>query len=294
MPTIDLADPIQFLESVLFESLGYEVSVANYELLSGGDINTTLRIDTEQGFFVVKWNEQAGDDLFEAEAKGLQLLQKAGSIRVPEVINYGRKAEKAYLLLQHIERARPKAEYWAELGRRLAGLHQQTNSLFGLDYDNYIGALRQTNTRTNDGIQFFIESRLKVQVGLAFYNSQLPKCLYDKFFELYERLPELLPAEPPALLHGDLWSGNLLVDEQGEPCLIDPAVHYGLREMEIAFTRLFGGFHENFYNAYREAFPLAPGFEQRVDIYNLYPLLVHVNLFGSGYLPGVERVLEKF
>ncbi len=294
MSPFDLADPIQFLESILFEGLGYEVPVEYFELLSGGDINTTLRIHTKAGFYVVKWNEQAGDDLFEAEAKGLRLLQEAGAIRVPEVINYGRKAERGYLLLQHIGSARPKADYWRDLGTGLAAVHRQTNTLFGLEYDNYIGSLKQSNTRTDDGIRFFTESRLKAQAGLALYNNKLPRSLYDKFSKLFEKLPELLPAEPPALLHGDLWSGNLLVDEQGEPCLIDPAVHYGLREAEIAFTRLFGGFHDDFYSAYEEAFPLAPGFEQRVEVYNLYPLLVHVNLFGSGYLPGVERVLNKF
>lgn len=294
MNSIDLADPIQFLESILFEGLGYDVSVDSYELLSGGDINTTLRIDTREGKYVVKWNEQVGDDLFACEAKGLQLLEKAGAIRVPAVINYGRKAEKAYLLLQHIGSARPGAGYWNDLGTQLAALHRHTHSYFGLEYDNYIGSLRQSNPRTEDGIQFFIESRLKVQAGLAFYNGQLPKNLYDKFTGLYEKLPELLPAESPALLHGDLWSGNVLVDERGKPCLIDPAVHYGLREAEIAFTRLFGGFDEAFYTAYQEAFPLAAGYKQRVEIYNLYPLLVHVNLFGSGYLPGIERVLRKF
>ncbi len=287
-------DQIQFLESILFEGLGREVSVDSYEFLSGGDINTSLRIDTREGFYFVKWNESAGEELFECESKGLQLLREAGSVRVPEVIGYGRKAEKAYLLLEFIGSTRPQPAYWGHFAEQLAALHAHTYSVFGLAYDNYIGSLAQRNTPTENGIQFFIENRLQAQAGLAFYNGQLPKALYDKFTTLYEKLPELLPAERPALLHGDLWSGNVLVDERGAACLIDPAVHYGLREAEIAFTKLFGGFDDAFYGAYEAAFSLAPGFAQRVELYNLYPLLVHLNLFGSGYLPGIERVLRKF
>jgi fructosamine-3-kinase len=287
-------DQIQFLESILFEGLGHEVAVESYQFLSGGDINTALRIDTGEGYYFVKWNESAGEELFACESQGLQMLREAEAIRVPEVINYGRKAEKAYLLLEFISSARPQPAYWERFGEQLAALHAHTGSAFGLPYDNYIGSLEQRNTPTDNGVLFFIESRLQVQAGLAFYNGQLPKNLYDKFTALYERLPELLPAERPALVHGDLWSGNVLVDERGACCLIDPAVHYGLREAEVAFTKLFGGFEDTFYGAYESAFPLAPGFAQRVELYNLYPLLVHLNLFGSGYLSGIERVLRKF
>jgi fructosamine-3-kinase len=287
-------DQIQFLESILFEGLGREVSVEDYQFLSGGDVNTSLRIDTGEGYYFVKWNESAGEELFACESMGLQLLREAGVIRVPGVISYGRKAEKAYLLLEFVGSARPQPAYWERFGEQLAALHAHTGSAFGLPYDNYIGSLAQRNTPTDNGVRFFTESRLQAQAGLAFYNGQLPKALYDKFPALYERLPELLPAERPALVHGDLWSGNVLVDERGAACLIDPAAHYGLREAEIAFTKLFGGFEDAFYGAYESAFPLAPGFAQRVELYNLYPLLVHLNLFGSGYLPGIERVLRKF
>ncbi len=287
-------DQIQFLESILFEGLGREVSVDSYQFLSGGDINTALRIDTGEGYYFVKWNESAGEELFACESKGLQLLREADAVRVPEVIGYGQRAEKTYLLLEFIGTARPQPTYWENLGEGLAALHAHTGPAFGLSYDNYIGSLPQRNTLTGSGVQFFIENRLQAQAGLAFYNGQLPKALYDKFTTLYEKLPQLLPAERPALLHGDLWSGNVLVDDRGSACLIDPAVHYGLREAELAFTKLFGGFEDTFYRAYEAVFPLAPGFKQRVELYNLYPLLVHLNLFGSGYLPGIERVLRKF
>jgi fructosamine-3-kinase len=146
--------------------------------------------------------------------------------------------------------------------------------------------LLQSNEYTANWIDFFIEKRLKAQAGLAFYNGEIPRSLYDKFNDLYNKLPELLPSEKPALLHGDLWSGNVIVGSNGHVSLIDPAVYYGNREAEIAFTKLFGGFSSAFYDAYNEAFPLEKGFEERIDIYNLYPLLVHVNLFGSGYING--------
>ncbi len=285
---------IQFLESILFEGLGFEIKVDGYQLLSGGDINTAVRIETAKGFFFVKWNEQAVSDVFECEAKGLQLLKSTGEIRTPEVIHFGRKAQRAYLLLEYIASSRPKTGYWRTLGRKLAHMHGHTHTFFGLDYDNYLGSLTQSNARWDNGIDFFIEQRLKVQAGLAFYNGELPSRLYDKFPKLYDKLPSILPDEKPALLHGDLWSGNVMTDSSGEGCLVDPAVYYGLREAELAFTRLFGGFQTDFYDTYQEVAPLSPGFEERVEVYNLYPLLVHLNLFGGGYLPGIEKVLKKY
>jgi fructosamine-3-kinase len=188
-------DQIQFLESILFEGLGREVSVDSYLFLSGGDINTALRIDTGEGYYLVKWNESAGEDLFACESKGLQLLREADAIRVPGVIGYGRRAEKAYLLLEFISSARPQPAYWANFGEGLAALHAHTGPTFGLPYDNYIGSLAQRNAPQENGVRFFVENRLQAQAGLAFYNGQLPKALHDKFTTLYERLAvQPLPA----------------------------------------------------------------------------------------------------
>jgi fructosamine-3-kinase len=285
---------IEFLENILFEAIGNEIQVESYQFLAGGNINSSVKAETNKGCFFVKWNENENEDMFLCEAKGLKVLRSADEIHIPEVIGSGYKLGKAYLILEYINAPKPKANYWEDFGASLANLHTHTQAKHGLDYDNYIGSLRQTNDWTESWLDFFIDKRLKVQAGLAFYNGELPKVLFEKFNALYLKLPEILPAEKPALLHGDLWSGNVLVGNNGLVTLIDPAVYYGSREAEIAFTKLFGGFNEIFYETYNEIQPLETGFEKRIEIYNLYPLLVHVNLFGSGYLSGIERVLKKF
>ncbi|MDJ1504954.1 fructosamine kinase family protein [Xanthocytophaga agilis] len=285
---------IQFLETIFFTTLGKEVSILEYQFLSGGCINQTIQATTSAGTFFVKWNESMEEDFFACEAKGLTLLKEAGEISVPEVIGYGQNGQKTYLILEFLPFTYAKSNYWADLGTSLARLHTHSQPEFGLSYPNYIGSLPQTNTAYTNGVDFFIECRLKPQVGLAVYNQLMPQTLYTKFQHLYTRLPDIFPNEKPALLHGDLWHGNVLIGKDGYATLIDPAVYYGNREAEIAFTYLFGGFEPDFYDAYVEATPLEPGFTERKAIYNLYPLLVHLNLFGSGYLSGIEQTLQPF
>ncbi|RYF57763.1 MAG: ketosamine-3-kinase [Cytophagaceae bacterium] len=279
--------------------MGQSVEVIEMQFISGGNINTSAQVFSSEGVFFVKWNqlEPATDgqpDLFAAEARGLDLLRQTDALHIPNVIGYGRQLEKSYLILDYVDPGTPDKAYWETLGHSLAVLHSHTQPTFGLNFANYIGTLPQTNTLTANGYDFFFEHRLLPQAGLALYKGLLTKSTYDALFRLRERLPDLLPNERPALLHGDLWSGNVLVTEDGQPALIDPAVYYGFREAELAFTKLFAGFDDRFYDAYHETFPLQDGFSERIAIYNLYPLLVHVNLFGSGYVSGVERVLKQF
>lgn len=288
-----------FFESILFLAFGQEVQVIETQFLSGGNINTAAQVFSSEGVFFVKWNElhQHVDDrhdLFEAEARGLALLNQTDAFRMPAVVGHGEQQGRAYLILEYIDTGNPGPTYWDELGQSLALLHGHTQPKFGLSFTNYIGSLPQTNTLTTNGHEFFFDQRLLPQAGLALYKGLLSKALYDKLLTLRNRLHGLLPNERPALLHGDLWTGNVLITEEGIPALIDPAVYYGFREAELAFTKLFGGFDQRFYDAYDEAFPLDDGFEERVAIYNLYPLLVHLNLFGAGYLSGIERVLKGF
>lgn len=287
-------DQFQFFEGVLFETLGRDVHVNEYRLLQGGNINVTVQVDTNEGKYFIKYNTLNYEGMFEAEAQGLDLLREAEVVRTPEVINWGRRDGHDYLILENIECTKPGSDYWEVLGQNLAALHRNTNDSFGLAFNNYIGSLEQHNEPNPSWVNFFIEKRLNTQAGLAYYNDLISKEVYDKFQKFYKLLPDLLPDESPALLHGDLWSGNVIADNTGDPCLIDPAVYYGNREIELAFTTLFEGFDNRFYEAYHESFPLQPRFEERVPIYNIYPLMVHVNIFGTLYLPPVLRTLNRF
>lgn len=285
---------LQFFESVLFESLGRELSIKSFEFVSGGCINNAVKLHTAMGDFFIKWNIYELEGMFEAEARGLQILKESQEIGIPTIHGVGQKEGQAYLLLEFIASSSPEKGFWENFGANLARLHQHTQPYFGLDFDNYIGSLPQYNDKIEDGLQFFIEKRLKVQAGLALYEEKIDRVLHQRFSRFYEKLPDILPNENASLLHGDLWSGNYIPDAEGRAMLIDPAVYYGNREAELAFTHLFGGFEDSFYAAYEEVYPLEKGFEERKDIYNLYPLLVHVNLFGSGYLSAVERILNKY
>ncbi len=283
--------------SGIVEVLGMEsaASIQKFSFVGGGCINNGGKLTCQRGIFFLKWNDGSlYPHMFEAESRGLELLAREKSIRIPGVVGYREKEVHQFLLLEFINQSQRSRNYWEQLGSRLAHLHTGTDTLFGLDHDNYIGSLKQYNNQQSNWIQFFIEQRLDVQLKLAFDNG-LAKDSWTKEFQLlYEKLPSLLPEEKPSLLHGDLWSGNLITDEKGEPCLIDPAVYYGNREVDLAMTKLFGGFSEEFYRAYESGSTLQPGYQQRLDLYNLYPLLVHVNLFGSSYIGSVDAILRRF
>lgn len=284
----------QFYESALFQSFGKEYEVLFGRSIGGGCINNGVKLETDKGNFFLKWNDDAEEDLFDKELLGLNLLHKANCLLIPQGLGRGKIGQKNFLILEYIEKAAPSADFWEDFGRKLARQHKITSPQYGLDHNNHIGKLLQKNDPKDDWIEFFIENRLEVQLGLALYNHQIDDSFARKFRNLYAQLPGIIPDEPASFLHGDLWNGNFMVGPNGKACIFDPAVYYGHREIELAFTRLFGGFDLRFYESYNDEFPLAPGFEKRIDIYNLYPLLVHVNLFGSSYLAGVEQTMHRF
>jgi protein-ribulosamine 3-kinase len=270
-------------------------SIREFAFAGGGCINQGGKLTTAIGSFFLKWNgDKKFPGMFEAESQGLQLLHHQNALRIPQVVGHGEKGPHQFLLLEFIEQKSRSKNYWEQLGQRLASIHRCSSEFFGLDHDNYIGSLQQYNHHNSNWINFFIEQRLDAQVRLAIKSGAVDGAWEKKFESLYAKLPSLIAVEKPSLIHGDLWSGNLITDETGEPCLIDPAVYYGNRESDLAMTRLFGGFSGEFYSAYEEAFPLPPGAERRVDLYNLYPLLVHVNLFGGSYVHSVEGILRAF
>lgn len=263
--------------------------------VSGGSINETYKIEIPAGKFFLKYNDAARyPGMFEKEAAGLKLLGSAGEIGVPEVLHTGEAGSYSYLLLNFIEQARETANFWEEFGKRLAGLHSHKADRFGLDHDNYMGSLYQYNTFHDEWVEFFVEERLEPQVKLAREDSKIGRQDVSAFERLYARLHEIFPETKPSLVHGDLWSGNFMVNSSGQACLIDPAVYYGHPEVDLAMSTLFGGFSSKFYDAYTNYNPLEKGWQQRLDYYNLYPLMVHVNLFGGSYLGSVQRILRKF
>ena len=283
------------LSELLSRALSQPVEVSELSSVGGGSISRTYKILSSVGLFFLKVNE--GKDasmMFKTEAEGLELLHEKSAFTIPQVISVSSDGNTAFLLMSFIDSSSKGNNYWQELGINLAELHRQTNSIFGLSENNFIGSLPQQNDFTGDWSSFFIDRRILPMVKMAINNGLVTNAFVAKIELVLNNIVELIPKEPPALVHGDLWSGNLMVDSQGQPCLIDPAVYYGHREMDIAFSHLFGGFDNQFYETYQEIFPLEPGFDTRIDIYNLYPLLVHLNLFGRSYLGQTENILARF
>ncbi len=284
-----------FLEEVIFQTTGKNLAINNITNQGGGCINKAVTVETGEGRFFIKYNTDVAGDMFEKEFRGLLLLKESGLIRVPEPLKFGNIGNTHYLTLEAITGGYAGKTFWTDFGSGLAKMHRDCSSdQFGLDYDNYIGRLPQQNRKSNRWLDFFTRCRLDYQVRLAVKNRHIDSSLADKFRVFYTKLPSLLPEGKPSLLHGDLWSGNFMTGNDGRVVLIDPAVYYGNREAEISFTLMFGGFEEDFYNAYRDTWPLDSGFDERVDIYNLYPTLVHLNLFGSMYLGGITRVIDHY
>jgi fructosamine-3-kinase len=283
------------IESSVSSARGKAVTIQSATPLGGGDINKAFRLSTSSGPFFMKFNSASRyPGMFEKEAAGLHLLGATGEIRVPTVITHGQAGDDIFLVLEHLNSSSRKATFWSDFGTALARMHRHTSDSFGLDHDNYMGSIPQSNRKHLNWADFFTLERLEPMVRMARNDGFLIRDSISAFDRLYRRLPDIFPGEPPALIHGDLWTGNHMVDEHGNACLIDPAVHYGHREMDIAMSRLFGSFAPEFYEAYHAGYPLEKGWRERVDICNLYPLLVHVNLFGEGYVGSVERIVGRF
>jgi len=266
--------------------------------LGGGDINDAFRVQLADGRSVfVKQNLSAPRTMFPREARGLAFIGEANALRVPEVLAVSDEQDDgpAFLALAYLVSGRRQRGFDEALGRGLAELHRFGAPSFGLDYSNFIGSLAQRNRPWPTWHEFYQHERLQPLLDRALAQGLADTSLAHKFEKLFAKLSDLCgPTEPPARLHGDLWGGNLHVDEEGAPVLIDPAVYGGHREIDLAMMRLFGGFGADVFSAYREAHPLASGHADRVPLYQLYPLMVHLNLFGPGYVGGVERALGRY
>jgi protein-ribulosamine 3-kinase len=282
------------LKTVYAESVDIESSRS----ISGGCINQTLALSLSNGETAfLKHNDHPPDGMFEKEARGLNLMRQAkDGPRIPKVIALPEGPNPHFLIIEYIEEGNSDNGYYERFAQNLASMHRTTQEHFGLDHDNFIGSTEQINTLEADGLTFFREYRLRFQQQLARERGLLPVTTDKKIDQLCDQLDQQLDlsGERPALVHGDLWSGNTFSDTAAKPCLVDPAAHFGLRETDLAMTELFGRLPQTFYDSYRDAFPQNPGYEERKQIYNLYHLLNHLNLFGGSYLASVESTVNTF
>ncbi len=279
---------------------GSNVTVEKKQTVHGGDANDAYALFLSDGEkLFLKINSVSNADFFRAEAEGVAALKATGTLRVPKIYAIGTDGSDSFLLMEYIERAAPARNFWERLGTGLAAMHKAdtvsfvSDGKYGFKSDNYIGAGKQKNTPKNSWIEFFSECRLRPQFEMA--SAYFDSTTVRKVNWLLDNLDRFLyEPERPSLLHGDLWSGNYMSDEMGQPMLIDPAVYVGCNEADIAMTELFGGFDRRFYTAYFEAMGAIPGYEDRRDLYNLYHLTNHLNLFGSAYLSAVVRTIASF
>lgn len=261
----------------------------------GGSINESFRLVTSNATFFLKRNiATAFPDMFEREAQGLTLLKESTSFKVPTVLFTGFHSGYSYLMLEYVQKEYPNQQFWKNFGKSLAEMHKQSHVQFGLDHSNFIGSLVQTNTRTNTWADFFVNERIVPLVSIAHEKGKIDLDTVKQFEKLCFKIPELFPVENPSLLHGDLWSGNYFCTTAATPCVFDPAVYYGHREMDIAMMHLFGGFHIDTFKMYEEIYPLQADWKKRIDLCNIYPLLVHAILFGGTYIKQVKTILNNF
>lgn len=291
------------INSALASLLGEDTKIAQSDRVFGGDINDAYRLTLTNGERIfMKSNTLKNAVFFQAEALGLQAIAQTGCIGTPRILGSGTQAGAdgySFLLLEWIDGEPPVKDYWELFAYQLAKMHQAPAEAFvpggtyGFLQDNFIGAGPQCNAARNSWITFFRDCRLAPQFRAAdhYFDASDRK----RILKLLDRLGDFLTEpERPSLLHGDLWSGNFMTGSDGRAWLIDPAAYVGHAEADLSMTELFGGFSHAFYAAYREAYPMQPGYKDRRDLYNLYHLLNHLNLFGGSYLAGVLRTVRKY
>lgn len=287
-------DYINLLALQLRVTTGEDSVIENLNSVSGGSINEAYCFNYAGLRFFMKVNSSKEfPEMFKREIEGLHELDKVKELNVPKPVFDFEYAGKQFLILNYLEKTSDSLEFFEKLGVCTAKLHKIKSGKFGFTSNNYIGSLQQINTTAERWEDFFYLYRLEPLVKWCYDERLISKTNIRQSESLYAKLPEIFPDEKPSLLHGDLWSGNKMNTTNG-PAIFDPAVYYGHREMDVAMTRLFGGFDEQFYSAYENEYPLEKDYRKRTDICNLYPLLVHVRLFGSGYLHDVLNTLKVF
>lgn len=284
------------LQHAVNTCLGFPVTSFHFQSVGGGSINQCFKISAGGQQFFCKVNQlQEFPRLFETERRGLQLLARQQVIGVPATRLFAADPPYQVLLLEWIEPGRPDPKFWKSFGTRLAELHHKTAPQFGLDHDNYMGSVPQSNRQADDWIRFFVRQRLQPMVVRCQAQRLLPAADVRLFENLYGKMKDIFPdQEPPCLVHGDLWSGNFICAASGQPYLVDPAAFYGHRSVDLAMTTLFGGFDKSFYEAYHHHYPFPLQYNEQWKVCNLYPLLIHLLLFGKSYLGSIQQTLRDF
>jgi fructosamine-3-kinase len=277
----------------LFSTNTNEISFGS---VGGGCINETHRINFGNKKFFCKINSATKfPHLFQKEANGLKLIAQEHVIKVPAVIDCFETNGQQVLLLEWVNEGERTESFWKKFGEQLATLHQVPNEHFGLNEDNYMGSVPQSNQQTSNWIDFFIHQRLQPLIDNCLSQNLLQPKNQLQFESLYKQLPSIFEQEQkPSLLHGDLWSGNFMCNQNEEPVLIDTAVYFGHPSIDLGMTTLFGGFRYAFYEAYNYHSPLPPNYKEQWEVCNLYPLLIHLLLFGRSYLSQIERTLHNY
>ncbi|MEM9051984.1 MAG: fructosamine kinase family protein [Bacteroidota bacterium] len=274
---------------------GGDSRILEISRVQGGSINSSFRIRTNHSLYFAKLNHLSEyPKMFELESSGLSFLQRHSPFNMPEPLIADNDDQYQWFIMTYINSAAKTEDFWESFGRSLAKMHRATSADHGLDHNNYIGTLIQRNKKIDKWHDFFRENRILPLLKIAESKGVLDNRLRHQFDILLDNVENFFPAERPSALHGDLWSGNYMIDNRGAATIFDPAVYYGHREMDIGMTKLFGGFDQKFYNSYNEDFPLESGWEERIEVANLYPLLVHLILFGRHYLGQIEATLRRF
>lgn len=282
------------IQLLLSEKLKKNVIIISQQPLYGGDINTAFLINTNDGKWFMKMNDVSRINMFAKECNSLRFLKNKSSLKIPEPILYDVFGNHSFLVMEYLQKANHTLQTLKKSGEGLANLHRQTQLQYGFVEDNYVGSLPQKNLLTNLWAEFYASQRILPLFKKALQSKLCSADDMNAATNICGRLSTYFPEEPPALLHGDLWNGNIMACANGEVAVYDPAVYFGHREMDIALTLLFGGFDPLFYERYNECYPLQSGWQQRVQLCQLYPLLVHLNLFGSGYYSRVKSILNKY
>lgn len=271
------------------------IKITSYKPISGGDTNKSYVLQSEEGNFFMKTNStKEFPGMLREEAKGLKSIEETHTLRTPKIIKIDDSGNEQYLILELISKGEANEEIWENFGKSLASMHKIPQPFFGFSSDNYVGRLPQKNTKASTWGEFYAQYHLQPLIKKLTDMNALTNQEVRAAENFYQQIDDIFPKETPSLVHGDLWSGNFLISDTGDPVVLDPAVYYGHREMDLGMTRLFGGFSVDFYEGYNSKYPLEKGWEVRIPYTQLYPLLVHSILFGNYYLDEVKSILSEF